>query len=137
MASSSVCKNKISNIFFVHYKTSQHGAWLMPTELHGVRLMFKPEKIRADCSSCSVRGRTAQPQTNITKATGECPQLGLSGTREQRVSVALRAPVCLTPYRRAPHRCRPNHAVTFGSAGRPSKEQCSVVCGQIALSISS
>ena len=44
--------------------------------------MFEPEKIGADCSSCLVRGRPAQPQTNITKATSECSQLGLSGTRD-------------------------------------------------------
>ena len=54
--------------------------------------MFEPEKIRADCSSCSVRGRPAQPQTNITNATGECQQLGLSGTRDVPATEGVRRP---------------------------------------------
>ena len=48
---------------------------------------------------------------------------------QQRVSsITLRASVYLTPNRRAPHRCRPNRAVTFWSASGPSIKQRFVVC---------
>ena len=85
MASSSVCKNKISNIFFVHYRTSQHGAWLMP----GAQTTSLPHR-----DESTKRARVARPNSMVlvscsslrrsvlTAVRAWCPQLGLSGTRD-------------------------------------------------------
>ena len=95
--------------------------------------------VRARCAVAPRNHRQTSPNPPVNVhslgylAHAMCPQQRLS-------SVALRAPVCLTPNRRAPHRCRPNHAVTFWSASGPSIEQrskCSSVHGQIGLCISS
>ena len=146
-ASSSACKNKKSNIFLFTIKTSQHGAWLMP-RAQTTSLPLRDESTR--------RARVARPNSMVlvscsslrrsvlTAVRAWCPQHGLSGTRDVPATDGVvrrpAPPVCLTPYRRAPHRCRPNHAVTFWSANGPLTEQrskCFSVCGVIGLCISS